>query len=411
MKILIIWNDIPSPYDSSLARPFYFLKHSEDYNHDITLVSFKHATEKLNYKYEYDLQRYCNKFETIDVSKEESSFKYKRILIYRLKNRFSFQNIFSRDFDALNHLYYPEMRAKIVNLLKSNNFDIIYADRSILFYILNINTKSPVVLEFVDPMLYSWYQQFLYEKRFSKKLLMLLSYHTLKLFEVSKYKKFDAGVYVSSINKELLKQYLPKRTFIVPYGTDIEYFKPVHTNADFPSLVFTGSMGYFFNVHPIINFCSRIYPLIRKEMQNVKLYIVGRTPTKEIKQLASRDGSIIVTGYVEDVRPFLAKAPVVIVPMTIDDGGFKTKILEAMAMGKAVISTSIGAKGLNVTPEENIIIADSPKEFARRVIEVLNDEGLRNRIGANARKLMEEEYSWEKVTDMLNEVFHKVARK
>ena len=77
MKTLIIWNDIPSPYDSSSARPFYFLKHSEDYNHDITLVSFKRASEKLNYKYEHDLQRYCDRFETIDVSKEETSFKYK----------------------------------------------------------------------------------------------------------------------------------------------------------------------------------------------------------------------------------------------------------------------------------------------------------------------------------------------
>ena len=407
MKILIIWNNIPSPYDSSSARPFYFLKHSEEYNHDITLVSFKRAPEKPNYKYEHDLQRYCGRFETIDVSKEESSFKMRSI--HRLKNRFSFQNIFSRDFDVLNHIYYPKMRAKIVNLLKSNNFDIIYVDRAMLFYILNINMKLPVVLDFVDPMLYSWYQLFLYKKKFSKKLLRLLSYHTLKLFEVSKYKKFDAGVYVSSINKELLKPYLPKRTFIVPYGIDLEYFKPVHIDTDFPSLVFTGSMNYFFNVHPIINFCNRIYPLIRKEMQKVKLYIVGRNPTKEIKHLALRDNSIIVTGYVEDVRPFLAKAPVVIVPMTIDDGGFKTKILEAMAMGKAVISTSIGAKGLNVTPDEDIIIADGPKEFARRVIELLNDEELRERIGANARKLMEEEYSWEKVTDMLNTVFQKVV--
>jgi glycosyltransferase involved in cell wall biosynthesis len=409
MKILIIWNNIPSPYDPSSARPFYFLKHSEDYDHDITLISFKRASEKLNYKCEYDLQKYCDRFEIIDVSKEETSFKMR--LIHRLKNRFSVQNIFSRDFDVLNHIFYPKMRAKIVNLLKSNNnFDVIYVDRTMLFYILNINTKSLIILEFVDPMLYSWYQLFLYEKRFSKKLLRLLSYHSLKLLEVPKYKKFDAGVYVSSNIKELLKPYLPKRTFIVPYGTDLEYFKPVNINTKFPSLVFTGTMNYLFNVHPIINFCNRIYPLIRKEVQNVKLYIVGRNPTKEITQLASRDDSIIVTGYVEDVRPFLAKAPVVIVPMTIDDGGFKTKILEAMAMGKAVISTSIGAKGLNVTPEENIILADEPEEFAGRVIELLNDEELRNRIGANARKLMEEKYSWEKMTDMLNDAFLEIAR-
>ena len=136
---------------------------------------------------------------------------------------------------------------------------------------------------------------------------------------------------------------------------------------------------------------------------------VGSNPSTEILRLRSRD--IIITGFVEDIRPYIAKASVVIVPIVTDDGGFKIKVLEAMAMGKPIVSTSFGAKGLNVTPEENIIIADDPEEFARRVIELLNDEELREKIGANARKLMEEEYTWGKMTDMLNDVFQRVARK
>lgn len=409
MKVLIIWSDIPTPYNPSTGRPFHFLKHSEDYNHDITLISFRRSIEKLDCKSEYDLQRYCDIFETIDVSKELKSFKTR--IIYTLKNRFSFQNFFLRDFYVFNHIYFPKMRRKIVNLLKSNNFDIIYVDRAMLFYLLNINTKSPIIVDFVDPMLYSSYQQLLHEKTFSKKLFMLLRYYSLKLLEVPKYKKFDAGVYVSSINREQLKQYLPKRTFIVPYGVTLEYFKRDGIKTFFPSLVFTGDMSYFFNVCSIINFCEEIFSLIRKAIPSVKLYVAGKNPTKEIKLLTSRDEYIIVTGYVKDIRPYIAQASIVIVPMTLDDGGFKIKLLEAMAMGKAVVSTSIGARGIDVTPEKNILIADNPKEFARRVIGLLNDEELREKIGANARKLVEEEYSWEKMTDKLNDIFHEVADK
>lgn len=407
MKILIIWNNIPFPYNISTAKPFYLLKHSADYNYDITGVSFRISVEEPNCKYERDLQRYCDRFKVVDVSKERTS-SIERRLIYTLRNRFSFQNIFSRDWYFFNHIYFPEMRKEIANLLKPNEFDIIYLHRSMIYYMPK-NTKTPIILDFEDPLLYPYYQLYLQEKKFSKRLLSLYHYYILKLFIVPKYKKFDAGVYVSSVHKELLKPYLPKRTFIVPDGIDIEDFMPVCAHIDFPSLVFIGDMSYPFNVVSILYFYSRMYHMIRKEVSNVRLYIVGRNPSKEVKQLALRDGSIIVTGKVKDIKPYINRASIAIAPMNVDDGGFKLKILEPMAMGKAVVSTSIGARGLNVTPGENIIIADDPEEFARRVIELLNDEQLRKRIGANARKLVEEEYSWEKVTDMLNEVFQKVV--
>ena len=122
-----------------------------------------------------------------------------------------------------------------------------------------------------------------------------------------------------------------------------------------------------------------------------------------------RDNSVIITGYVEDTRPYLARASVIILP--IHGFGIKTRLLEAMAMGKPVVISSAGIHGIDVTPEKDIIVADGPEEFAERVIKLLNDEALRKKIGTNARKLMEEKYSWEKMADTLNEVSQEVVTK
>lgn len=181
----------------------------------------------------------------------------------------------------------------------------------------------------------------------------------------------------------------------------------MYIEEELQSLIFTGSMSYPPNVHAVLFFFEMIYPLIKQQIPEVKFYVVGNNPSKGILRLRSSD--IIITGFVEDIRPYIAKASVVIVPIISDDGGFKIKVLEAMAMGKPIVSTSLGAKGIDVSDGENIIIAGNPKEFADRVIELLNNEQQRKRIGANARRLIEEKYSWEKMTDMLNDAFQEIA--
>lgn len=243
------------------------------------------------------------------------------------------------------------------------------------------------------------------KKKLYKKLLRLYQYFVAKNCE-KYYEKFNICITPTAEDRDIIESYLPNLEIsAIPFGinTDIipEDFEP-----NFPSLIFIGTMGSLFNQHSILYFYDSIYPLIKETIPEIKLYIVGKNPSEEITQL-TRDKSVIVTGYVEDIRPYLARASVVTLPL--HGYGIKTRVLEAMAVGKPVVTSSAGIHGIGVTPEENIIIADDPKEFARRVIELLNDEELRNRIGANARKLMEEEYSWENMADMLNTVFRKVV--
>lgn len=192
---------------------------------------------------------------------------------------------------------------------------------------------------------------------------------------------------------------------IIPTGVDIDYFQPV--NGEEPdSLVFTGSMDWMPNEDGILYFVEEILPLIRRQRPATKLWIVGRKPGDRIKVLA--DTGIEVTGRVEDIRPYIAKGAVYVVPLRVG-GGTRLKIFEAMAMGKAVVSTTIGAEGLPVTNGADIILADGPQHFANEVCRLMGSRKERTRIGDGGRKLVQEKYSWTAVAKHLESVVQSFA--
>ena len=389
MKILIICSYLPSFSPSFFRVPNSIKYLSKKHMHNITIVLFKHLKDD-HKRYDY-LKEYCDEIETVDIP----SSLFHRARYYIVNN---IMGIPSR-----------KMQKKINELLKQKEFDIILIPGvtapSMLSYALDLNLPKVLEIWDIPQVHYEAYKKL--EKKLYKKLLRLCQYFVAKSREKD-YKKFDMCITPTERDRDMLHSYLPNLEIsVIPYGVNVDSVNKAFIE-DFPSLIFIGSMGSLFNQHSILYFYDKIYPLIKETFPDVKLYIVGRDPSEKIMQL-TRDKSVIVTGYVEDIRPYLARASVVTLP--VHGYGIKTRILEAMAMGKPVVTSSAGIHGINVTPGENIIIADNPEEFARRVIELLNNEELRNRIGANARKLMEEEYSWERMTDMLNEVLKKAVSK
>lgn len=185
---------------------------------------------------------------------------------------------------------------------------------------------------------------------------------------------------------------------VVPTGVDTEYFAPIAadtSNTGTPDLVFTGSMDWLPNEDAMIFFVREILPQIREIEPAVTLSIVGRAPTPAVTRLAEQRG-ITVTGRVDDVRPHVGAASVYVVPLRIG-GGTRLKIFEAMAMGKAVVSTTVGAEGLPVTNGRDIVIADTPADFADAVVSLLSDREKRQRLERAARRLVVERYDWSAV--------------
>ena len=187
---------------------------------------------------------------------------------------------------------------------------------------------------------------------------------------------------------------------VVPTGVDTTFFTPaVGPVTSSRRLVFTGSMDWLPNEDAMLFFCRDILPSIRAEEPEVTLSIVGRAPTPAVARLA-QDSGITVTGRVDDVRPHISESAVYVVPLRIG-GGTRLKIFEAMAMGKAVVSTAIGAEGLPVRDGEHLLFADEPVAFATAVVRVLRDADGRRRLESAARALVVEQYDWSAVAHEL----------
>ena len=220
----------------------------------------------------------------------------------------------------------------------------------------------------------------------------------------------DRVVAVSEADAEALRALVPGlRVDIVPNGVDTEFY-----NVQIPmtksqlaiglwSLVFTGKMDFRPNVDAVIWFCEEVLPLVRREVPGVRFYIVGRSPHRRVLRLA-KDPAVTVTGYVDDVRPYIAAASVYVVPLRVG-GGTRLKVLEALACGKAIVSTSLGCEGLGLTPGRELLVADTPLEFARRVVELLRSPGRREELGRAARRSAEERYDWRLIVPKLERVY------
>ena len=217
--------------------------------------------------------------------------------------------------------------------------------------------------------------------------------------------RFDGVLAVSDADRQTFAALYPdairQPVHVVPTGVDTDYFAPAPSDPASRTIVFTGSMDWLPNEDSMQFFCRDILPRIRAAEPDVRLSIVGRAPTPAVKRLAE-DGGVHVTGSVDDVRPYIREAAIYIVPLRIG-GGTRLKIFEAMAMGKAVVSTTVGAEGLPVTDGEHVILADQPETFAAAVVGLLRDPDRRAHIAAAARRLVVEQYDWSAVAGTLED--------
>jgi glycosyltransferase involved in cell wall biosynthesis len=192
---------------------------------------------------------------------------------------------------------------------------------------------------------------------------------------------------------------------VIPTGVDVEYFRPSPDRDQPGTLVFSGAMDWMPNEDAMVYFIKRMWPRIRQQIPNASLCVVGRNPSRALVELAANHQGIEITGIVDDIRPFVHRAAVYVVPLRIG-GGTRLKIFEAMAMGKAIVSTTIGAEGLPVHPGQDILIVDDPEQFADTTIRLLGDSVQREELGRAARELVNRTYSWDAVVQPFETVLN-----
>jgi polysaccharide biosynthesis protein PslH len=324
--------------------------------------------------------------------------------------------------DAAIHLFDPlpyavgkyrsaAFRRRLDDVLRQRPFDLLVCD--FLFPAVNLPRRLPcpavIFTHNVESEIWRRYA----ETKTSRpsRWLYAVQYRRMLRYEHRALRRFDTVLAVSSADRDTFARLYPdairQPVHVVPTGVDTDYFTASPSQPGARELVFTGSMDWLPNEDAMLFFCRDVLPLVRREEPSVTLSIVGRTPTPAVARLGEQQG-IRVTGRVDDVRPHMRDAAAYIVPLRIG-GGTRLKIFEAMAMGKAVVSTSIGAEGLPVTSGEHVMVADRPETFAREIVRLLRDIDHRRRLETAARALVVERYDWSAVAGMLEEALMRIA--
>ena len=297
------------------------------------------------------------------------------------------------------------MRAEIVKRAKAGKVDLIVCDFLAPAANVPFEVDCPTLLfqHNVEAMI--WKRHYEVQTNVIKKAYLFWQWLKMRAFERNMCRRFDSVVAVSSEDREQIQnEYGVESVFDVPTGVDTKFFRPSgNEQTEAHNIVFTGSMDWLPNEDAISYFTEQVMPRIRQAIPDVTLTVVGRNPYQRLLELAKRDSSVVVTGRVDDVRPYMERAAAYVVPLRIG-GGTRLKIYEAMAMEKAIVSTTIGAEGLPLKDGAELLLADTAESFAEAVVRVLNDKPLAQALGIRAAATVREQFGWEKVAERFGRI-------
>ena len=289
------------------------------------------------------------------------------------------------------------IRHAVARVLRSEQFDVIVSDFLVARANIPAHTALPIVYFAHNVEHVIWRRLKDVATNPIHRMLLEIEWRKMRRVESRVCSSSTLTVAVSDTDRETLRAEARGAPVVaVPTGVDTTYFAPSpSTGHKTTAIVFSGAMDWYPNEDAVWFFVERVLPLIRRDVPDASFTVVGRRPSPRLQRLASSRG-VCITGTVEDVRPYLAEASVYVVPLRVG-GGTRLKIFEAFAMAKPVVSTSIGAEGLEVVPGKHLEIADDPETFSKAVVGLLCDGMRRRALGCEARKLVEEKHSWDNV--------------
>lgn len=307
------------------------------------------------------------------------------------------------------------MRQMIISLLTEKKYDLVHVDHIHMTHYRDLFSHLPCIVDEHNVEFKILERCADVEKSLVKKFLYTSQASKMRTFESYAVERFSACAVVSEDDRRIMSD-LTRRNFpihVIPNGVDTSFFhkadflKKQQLPTEEDAVVFTGSMDWLPNDDAVVYFAKEILPLIWKKNDKVKFYIVGKSPSENIRNIADKDKRIIVTGRVDDVRDFMLRAKVFVVPIRIG-GGTRLKILEAMSMEKPIVSTTVGAEGIAYLHGEDILIADQPENFADTVLSLMKDDARRKRMGVQARDLVCRAYDWNFVGRKLVKIYEEL---
>jgi len=396
MKILFIVPNVPYPLDNGgRIRVYKLMESLAKRGHEIDLLAFNRSES--GPENAEALQKICKNVDVIPLL-ERQRFSNKR--------KSQLLSLFQRTPYQYTALYSERMQDVLTSIVQERDYDIIQFEFSQMSY-HELPDYSNCILDQHNVEAELLYRTYTAESNLVRKLFSFIEWRKFSRDEINNIQKFPVCLTTSARDAEMLHDEAPKPEYsVIPNGVDCAFFSDDGRTAvpDKNTIIFTGTIDYHPNLDGLKYFLHEVFPLIEEKLPDIKFYIVGRSPPAMIQAFGDASQNIIVTGGVEDMRSYFDKAGVVVVPLRIG-GGTRLKILEAMAMSKPVVSTSIGAEGIDTTPSTDILLADDPAAFAQSVVDLLADEERQRNMGQAGRRLVEAKYDWHSIAGQLEETY------
>ena len=399
MRILVLSMELPCPPNTGGRIRTYNLLRRLAKDHDIHLLSLiQHADEA---RFVPELAEHLVSVDTV-LLRRRSKLGHMPGVLRRILSGAPMDTQF---------YFLPEMARKVVRALSEHRFDIIQLEHSYMASYLDVippGARARRVLTFVDVESVRLARAFKVENNPYWRLRQLINWLPMKRWENAIAANVDMCITTSEVDRARLRlNTVADRVLVVPNGVDCDALKPLPWGSIRRDVLFVGTFGYPPNVDAALYFARDVLPDVVRHIPDARFLLVGSKPPAVMRRLA-KNPQIVVTGWVEDVRPYYEQSAVCVVPLRVG-GGTRLKILEAMALGRPVVSTSIGCEGLDVTHGVNILIADSARDFAAATVKLLSDGDLRCRLVNNARQLVENTYAWEIIADALARAYEEMV--
>lgn len=406
-KILFLTQIVPFPPDAGpKVKTYHVIRALAGQGHSVTLVSFVRPEEVRHIP---ALQEICEAVHIVPIRRSRIADVGYMIKSYLTNRPFLIER------DDLR-----PMQETVNRLVKEDNFQFIHADQltMVQFALRGASAfpdKKPKVIFDAHNAVWTIVERMKDNARFFLKPVLAVEARRVKQYEGELLRTVDHVLAVTDIDRNLLEEALhfskPNRDgrvssiTVVPIAVDTEKLQPVRRRAGSKNIVTLGTLHYPPNADGIRWFFNEVFPLVRERVPDATLTIIGKNPPQDFLELAERNpGTIKVTGYVDDLVPYLEESALMVVPVRAG-GGMRVRILEAFAYAMPVVTTTVGLEGIHGTPDHNVIVADTPADFANRTAELLENASLQEKLAANGRELATKKYDWQAVLAAMRPIY------
>lgn len=396
MRLLYLSQVLPYPLDAGpKVRSYYVLRHLAR-KHEVTLLTFVRDTD--HPEDIAHLGEICHEVHTVPIERT------------RLRDvKFLVQSLLARQPFLIVRDQVPAMAEKVRQLVKSRPFDVIHADQLwmaqyALLAAKSAPTQPKLILDQHNAVYLIPSRLAADELNPLKRYFLAGEARLLSAYEAHICHQFDHVVWVTEEDRQAVEAISTSKngsvpSTIIPICADPTQIKPVVSNTPKTRITFLGGLHWPPNAQGILWFANEVFPQIRAEIPEAVLTVIGKSPPVGV----AGEG-IEVTGYVSDLDPYLAETGVFIVPLHAG-GGMRVKILDAWSWGLPIVSTTIGAEGIDTQPEEDILIADTAQAFAQAVMRILKESSLARTLAQNGRQTVTQKYNWQTIYSAWDEIY------